>query len=202
MSTSKSEPPEVTAVGGDLQPPPEHLAPPEPTAAEARDRLLAAIGREAGHVADTHAGRASVALGELAHAYRNLLTGTSQADVALLVVPADAGGFEGAFTRNTAAPAEIPAATTEARDALLRAIGREVEHVAATQPGQASAPLAELTRAYALVTTGSTAAAQARHSISLVAHVPTNGFYVVPVDPDLVNKDQYMSFSPTTGATR
>ncbi|WP_426205952.1 CS1 type fimbrial major subunit [Pseudomonas sp. TWP3-1] len=46
------------------------------------------------------------------------------------------------------------------------------------------------------------AAGEARHSISLVAHVPTDGFYVVPTDPDLVNKDQDMSFQPTTGKLR
>ena len=43
------------------------------------------------------------------------------------------------------------------------------------------------------------AAGEASHSISLIAHVPTNGFYVVPTDPDLVNKDQDMSYQPTTG---
>ncbi len=43
------------------------------------------------------------------------------------------------------------------------------------------------------------AAGEANHSISLIAHVPTNGFYVVPVDPDLVNKDQDMSYQPSTG---
>jgi hypothetical protein len=32
--------------------------------------------------------------------------------------------------------------------------------------------------------------------------VPTNGFYVVPTDPDLVNKDQDMSYQPTTGKMR
>jgi hypothetical protein len=50
--------------------------------------------------------------------------------------------------------------------------------------------------------TGAFAAGEASHSISLVAHVPTNGFYVVPTDPDLVNKDQDMSYQPTTGKMR
>lgn len=58
-----------------------------------------------------------------------------------------------------------------------------------------AAPLAVL----ALSSSAVFAAGEARHSISLIAHVPTNGFYVVPVDPDLVNKDQDMSFRPSTG---
>jgi hypothetical protein len=58
-----------------------------------------------------------------------------------------------------------------------------------------AAPLAVL----ALSSSAVFAAGEARHSISLVAHVPTNGFYVVPVDQDLVNKDQDMSFRPSTG---
>jgi len=58
-----------------------------------------------------------------------------------------------------------------------------------------AAPLAFL----AMTSTGAFAAGEASHSISLVAHVPTNGFYVVPTDPDLVNKDQDMSYQPTTG---
>ena len=61
-----------------------------------------------------------------------------------------------------------------------------------------AAPLAVL----ALSSSMAFAAGEARHSISLVAHVPTNGFYVVPTDPDLVNKDQDMSYSPTTGTMR
>lgn len=77
-----------------------------------------------------------------------------------------------------------PAAVVKTRDRLLRAIGREAEHLATTWPGQASTPLTELAHAYDLVTR----AGEAAHSISLVAHVPTNGFYVVPVDPDLVTK--------------
>jgi len=58
-----------------------------------------------------------------------------------------------------------------------------------------AAPLAVL----ALSSSAVFAAGEARHSISLIAHVPTNGFYVVPVDPDLVNKDQDMSYRPSTG---
>jgi len=57
-----------------------------------------------------------------------------------------------------------------------------------------AAPLALLA-----MTSTAFAAGEASHSISLVAHVPTNGFYVVPTDPDLVNKDQDMSYQPTTG---
>ncbi|WP_434766611.1 CS1 type fimbrial major subunit [Pseudomonas triticicola] len=58
-----------------------------------------------------------------------------------------------------------------------------------------AAPLALL----AMTSTAAFAAGEASHTISLVAHVPTNGFYVVPTDPDLVNKDQDMSYQPTTG---
>ncbi|MFB7216336.1 hypothetical protein [Streptomyces sp. NPDC056255] len=110
-------------------------------------------------------------------------------------------------------PAQVtvtqPAAVAEARDKLLAAIGAEAQLVAEKSEGQASAVLAELARAYTLVTSGTAAiavpAVQARagaasHSISLIAHVPTNGFYVVPTDPDLVNKDQDMSYQPSTGA--
>lgn len=61
-----------------------------------------------------------------------------------------------------------------------------------------AAPLAVLALSSSVVF----AAGEARHSISLVAHVPTNGFYVVPTDSDLVNKDQDMSFSPITGAMK
>ncbi len=61
-----------------------------------------------------------------------------------------------------------------------------------------AAPLAVL----ALGSSMAFAAGEARHSISLVAHVPTNGFYVVPTDFDLVNKDQDMSYQPSTGKMR
>lgn len=58
-----------------------------------------------------------------------------------------------------------------------------------------AAPLAVL----ALTSSVAFAAGEARHSINIVAHVPTNGFYVVPVDPDLINKDQNMDLLPSTG---
>lgn len=58
-----------------------------------------------------------------------------------------------------------------------------------------AAPLAVL----ALTSSVVFAAGEAKHTINLVAHVPTNGFYVVPVDPDLINKDQRMDFQPSTG---
>ena len=61
-----------------------------------------------------------------------------------------------------------------------------------------AAPLAVL----ALQSSMAFAAGEAAHSINLIAHVPTNGFYVVPTDPDLVNKDQDMSYNPSTGAMR
>ncbi|UDI91891.1 MULTISPECIES: CS1 type fimbrial major subunit [Pseudomonas] len=56
--------------------------------------------------------------------------------------------------------------------------------------------------ALALSSSVTFAAGEARHSISLIAHVPTNGFYVVPTDTDLVNKDQDMSYQPSTGKMR
>jgi hypothetical protein len=46
------------------------------------------------------------------------------------------------------------------------------------------------------------AATEAKHSISLVAHVPADDFYAVPVDADLVNKDQDMSYNPATNSMR
>ncbi|VVN84302.1 CS1 type fimbrial major subunit [Pseudomonas fluorescens] len=61
-----------------------------------------------------------------------------------------------------------------------------------------AAPLALL----ALGSTGAFAAGEAAHSINIVAHVPTNGFYVVPTDPELINKDQDMSFQPSSGKMR
>ncbi|MER7044573.1 hypothetical protein [Streptomyces jumonjinensis] len=55
------------------------------------------------------------------------------------------------------APITVPPlapAAADARDKLLAAIGAEAQHVAEHFPGQASAQLAELARAYALLRTG------------------------------------------------
>lgn len=50
-----------------------------PSAMDARDKLLAAIGQEAQHVADKYAGQASAALGELARAYAVVAAGPTTA---------------------------------------------------------------------------------------------------------------------------
>ncbi|MFS2201804.1 CS1 type fimbrial major subunit [Pseudomonas sp. Pseusp3] len=61
-----------------------------------------------------------------------------------------------------------------------------------------AAPLAVL----ALSSSMAFAATEARHSISLTANVPTDDFYAVPVDADLVNKDQDMSYNPGIDAMK
>jgi hypothetical protein len=58
-----------------------------------------------------------------------------------------------------------------------------------------TAPLAIL----ALTSSVAFAAGEARHSINIVAHVPSNGFYVMPVNPELINRDQRMDHNPATG---
>ncbi|VVN70594.1 CS1 type fimbrial major subunit [Pseudomonas fluorescens] len=40
------------------------------------------------------------------------------------------------------------------------------------------------------------AAGEARHSINLVASIPTKVFHVLPVDPDLIVKDQVLNYNP------
>lgn len=40
------------------------------------------------------------------------------------------------------------------------------------------------------------AVGEARHSINLVASIPTNVFHVLPVDPDVIVKDQRLSYDP------
>ncbi|MFD5142667.1 hypothetical protein [Streptomyces sp. NPDC058401] len=54
-----------------------------------------------------------------------------------------------------------PPAATEARDALLAAIGAEAQHVVEKSAGQASAALAELARAYAVIVSVGNASATA-----------------------------------------
>ncbi|MCP1420876.1 hypothetical protein J3D47_005119 [Pseudomonas laurylsulfativorans] len=61
-----------------------------------------------------------------------------------------------------------------------------------------AAPLAVL----ALSSSMAFAATEARHSISLKATVNSDDFYAVPVDFDLVNKDQDMSYDPGVDAMK
>ncbi|MVW88981.1 fimbrial assembly protein [Pseudomonas jessenii] len=61
-----------------------------------------------------------------------------------------------------------------------------------------AAPLAVL----ALSSSMAFAATEARHSISLKATVNSDDFYAVPVDFDLVNKDQDMSYNPGIDAMK
>lgn len=42
------------------------------------------------------------------------------------------------------------------------------------------------------------AAGEARHSINIVASIPTKQFHVLPVDPDLIVKEQRLSYDPIT----
>jgi hypothetical protein len=61
-----------------------------------------------------------------------------------------------------------------------------------------AAPLAVL----ALSSSMAFAATEARHTISLKATVNSDDFYAVPVDFDLVNKDQDMSYNPGIDAMK
>ncbi|MEV7729172.1 hypothetical protein AB0P15_31255 [Streptomyces sp. NPDC087917] len=73
-------------------------------------------------------------------------------------------GSDGQATSEAADAGIIPSTVTvtmtenraavDARDALLRAIGREADQVVGSSAGQASAALEQLARAYVLVTTG------------------------------------------------
>ncbi|ROM93893.1 CS1 type fimbrial major subunit [Pseudomonas brassicacearum] len=58
-----------------------------------------------------------------------------------------------------------------------------------------AAPLAALALGSSVVF----AASETRHTIQLTAHVPTKTFHVQPVDPDLVIRDQVLSYNPATG---
>jgi hypothetical protein len=48
----------------------------------------------------------------------------------------------------------------------------------------------------ALTSSMAFAVGEARHSINIVASVPSNVFYVLPVDPDLIVKDQRLAYDP------
>lgn len=58
-----------------------------------------------------------------------------------------------------------------------------------------AAPLALL----ALSSSVAFAAESASHSIQIEARVPPKNAYVIPTNPDLVNKTQFMHYNPSTG---
>ncbi|MEU0051334.1 hypothetical protein [Streptomyces sp. NPDC006309] len=69
-------------------------------------------------------------------------------------------------------------AVTDTRDALLKAIGQEAQHVADKSAGQASAALEQLARAYVLVAANRSAAparAQTAGRVHLAELAPPNG---------------------------
>ncbi|MFD9593719.1 hypothetical protein ACFWA9_13315 [Kitasatospora sp. NPDC059973] len=72
-----SEPSDIPADEGVKQIPVTIQVPEAPGAADARESLLKAIGKEAELVADKYPGQASKALTELAHAYALVTVGTS-----------------------------------------------------------------------------------------------------------------------------
>ncbi|MFI1918387.1 hypothetical protein [Nocardia sp. NPDC020380] len=138
----------------------------------ARNQLLYAIGREAANVAESQSGNASGALVELARAYvstkagdiaaligmKDVTIGETLCDAAEPIIlvrvasttaeDANTSSVEGAEGEPLAQAK--PSAATVARDQLLYAIGGEAVNVAGAQPGNASAALVELARAYAL----------------------------------------------------
>ncbi|MFF1916268.1 RHS repeat-associated core domain-containing protein [Streptomyces sp. NPDC058239] len=180
---------------------------------DARDKLLDAIGTEAQHVAEQSPGQASTALAQLADAYtlaarNNILTQASQAMLAqtnqlpqgVLQLLRSAPIAEGSESTNVEGSAdssvqqipvqimvsEVPAAT-DARDKLLAAIGTEAQHVVDTSAGQASAALAELTRAYSTV---------ASPEAGLVSLLGFNGERPDPVTGHYLLGNGYRAFNP------
>ncbi|MCX5097788.1 flagellin [Streptomyces sp. NBC_00365] len=182
---------------------------------DARDKLLAAIGTEAEHVAEQSPGRASAALAQLADAYtlaakNNILTQASQAMLAqanqlpqgvlqlLRSAPAGEGSesteLDGSGSADSSVQqipvqimvSEVPAAA-DARDKLLAAIGTEAQYIADTSAGQASTALAELTRAY------STVASRGAGRLSLLGF---NGELSDPVTEHYLLGNGYRSFNP------
>ncbi|UQX04782.1 hypothetical protein [Streptomyces sp. RerS4] len=132
---------------------------------DAHDKLLAAIGTEAQTVAETSAGQASTALVELSRAYALVTSATTfraaaryafrEDEEAPLPIPMRVTLPERTFVlQQIPAPITTPEtpAATEARDALLTVIGTTARNLQ-KYPGQASTHLAELARAYTLVTT-------------------------------------------------
>ncbi|MFF4331137.1 RNA recognition motif domain-containing protein [Streptomyces sp. NPDC001591] len=95
--------------------------------------------------------------------------------------------------RVTVAP-ESPAAV-EARDQLLAAIGAEARSVAEQVPGQASAQLAELARAYAAVATGTPPHSTGQGNAHLDVSLRSNG-NTVPLSIDYVYPNAVVISTP------
>ncbi|MEU9375999.1 hypothetical protein AB0D94_19775 [Streptomyces sp. NPDC048255] len=77
-----------------------------------------------------------------------------------------------------------PPAVADARDRLLEAIDQEAQRVVETQPGQASAALGDLARAFALVTAGTAGTAgpvsPAIRRVNLEGVDGSQPFYLTP----------------------
>lgn len=87
MTSNEAEIPGVSTGEGIQQIPSVFHVAAVPAAAEARDKLLEAIGQEAQQVAQKSAGQASKALEELARAYALVTTGTATAERAANTQP-------------------------------------------------------------------------------------------------------------------
>ncbi|MFD8025803.1 hypothetical protein ACFV6G_35990 [Streptomyces lavendulae] len=186
-------------------PAPGTVVPESPAAVEAREQILGAIGAEARNLEQVP-GQASAQLAELARAYavvtgastgvsrikmeeqvhfghrldQNTLEGLVQSmtlaryprsGTAVVVLQADGDGPVGVTV-----PPESPAAA-EARDQLVAAIGAQARSVAEQVPGQVSAQLAELARAYALATLPARVSAwgQSAGASSILNHLIAEG---------------------------
>ncbi|MFD9523383.1 hypothetical protein [Streptomyces sp. NPDC059979] len=90
--TSADEQPSVTSEGI-LQIPAVVQIQESPAAAEARDKLLAAIGAEAQHVAEKSPGQASTALEQLARAYALIATPPTSPGVLPVTTRSSLGDF-------------------------------------------------------------------------------------------------------------
>ncbi|MFF4331130.1 hypothetical protein ACFYZT_32075 [Streptomyces sp. NPDC001591] len=136
---------------GDGQEPAQITTPPEaPAAAEARNQLLTAISAEAQNLTEQFPGQASAQLAELARTYASVSTRTPAitrqlGDMSAIFANMDVGV---AIEFSPEQVTQMGPSLFDARDQLLAAIGAEAQNLTEQFPGQASAQLAELARAY------------------------------------------------------